>query len=372
LKTPRLTVWAPLPPNVYSNRRVRRLPFPLDEPAGRLYSRARHGLYRGVKALGLRPGDKILAPAYHHGSEIEALKRAGLDVHFYEIGTRLEPNEDQLDDLVDDRVRALYLIHYFGIPQDLTRWRAWCDERNLELIEDGAMAWLSTHAQRPVGSFGDLAIFCLYKTVGLPDGGALISRSPPPSPHGSGDWCLGQTAIRHTSWLAQRYGSVAAIHTALKNRTERTSRLSAPKELEFETGNTDAAPCKVTTRLLARVSDVAIAERRRIHYKFLLRELRGVVRPLLPDLPDGASPVGFPIVVEPPATPRLQDLLGRLGVVASTFWPTPHPSLPRSGFERSQQLRVNCLVLPAHHELREKDLHRIAEAVAAGSAGAAP
>jgi dTDP-4-amino-4,6-dideoxygalactose transaminase len=60
----------------------------------------------------------ILVPAYNHGSEIEALLRAGIVCRFYDVGESLEPDEEELEALLDTRVRPLYLIHYLGFPQD--------------------------------------------------------------------------------------------------------------------------------------------------------------------------------------------------------------------------------------------------------------
>src|SRR5215210_559569 len=94
----------------------------------------------GIKALGLEPGDEILVPAYHHGSGVEALIRAGLVCRFYDAG-RFEPDANELEALLNTRIRALFRIHYLGLPQDAARWRAWCDERNLLLIEVAAPAW---------------------------------------------------------------------------------------------------------------------------------------------------------------------------------------------------------------------------------------
>jgi hypothetical protein len=68
---PRLDMWPPLPFKPYLCRPSSKLPFPLEEPRCRIFSLARQGLFRGIKALGLKPGDEILVPAYHHGSEIE-------------------------------------------------------------------------------------------------------------------------------------------------------------------------------------------------------------------------------------------------------------------------------------------------------------
>ncbi len=140
----RLNVWPPLPFELYTRRPSKRLPFPLEEPDCRIFSLARHGLFMGIKALGLEPGDEVLVPAYHHGSEIEALVRAGIVCRFYDVGQRLEPDEKELEALLDTPVRALFLIHYLGLPQNAARWRAWCDEHGLLLIEDAAQAWMSS------------------------------------------------------------------------------------------------------------------------------------------------------------------------------------------------------------------------------------
>jgi dTDP-4-amino-4,6-dideoxygalactose transaminase len=138
--TVRLDVWPPLPPQAHLRRAGAALPFPLGEPGVVLLSRARHGLYLGVRALGLGPGDEVLVPAYHHGSEVEALVRAGLAVRFYEARESLAPDPGELDGMLGPRTRALHLIHYLGFPQDARCWRHWCDERGLLLIEDAAQA----------------------------------------------------------------------------------------------------------------------------------------------------------------------------------------------------------------------------------------
>jgi dTDP-4-amino-4,6-dideoxygalactose transaminase len=172
-----LDVWPPLPPGAYLRRRRAELPYPLEDRRCVLFARGRSGLYHGLRALGLGSGDVVLMPAYHHGSEVEAATRAGLACSFYEGDERLEPDVDELEGLLEPGVRALHITHYLGFPQDVARWRAWCDEHGLLLIEDAAQAWLARDAEgRPLGRLGDLAVFCLYKTFGVPDGAALVTR----------------------------------------------------------------------------------------------------------------------------------------------------------------------------------------------------
>src|SRR5688500_15662062 len=69
----RLDVRPPLPPDVYLRRPAKVLPFPFGEPRARVFAKGRHAVARGALALGLVPGDDVLVPAYHHGSEVEAL-----------------------------------------------------------------------------------------------------------------------------------------------------------------------------------------------------------------------------------------------------------------------------------------------------------
>ncbi len=202
----RITVMPPLPFRLYSHRLPRKLPFPLEEDHCRIFSLARQGLFMGIKALNLKPGDEILVPAYHHGSEIEALVKAGIVCRFYGAGQRLEPDEKDLETLLGPRVRALYLTHYLGFPQDAARWRMWCDTHGLLLIEDAAQAWLSSRDGTPVGSHGDLSIFCLYKTFGLPDGAAVTCNSPPELPRSGQRTGIIRVAQQHAQYLTQQWG----------------------------------------------------------------------------------------------------------------------------------------------------------------------
>jgi dTDP-4-amino-4,6-dideoxygalactose transaminase len=356
----RLSVWPTLPPTGWQ-RRPGRLPFPLGEAGFRLYSRARHGLWQGVGALGLGQGDAVLAPAYHHGSEIEALQRAGMHCRFYEVEKDLQPEESRLEELLSPDVRALYLIHYFGVPQAADRWRQWCDRHDLLLIEDAAMAFLATWDGRPVGSFGHLAIFCLYKSFALPDGGAMICSAPSTSgpsrpPRASG---LGSSLMRTGSWLAQRSRFFSTLHGVLRGRHE------PDLDLDFELGDPATPATRMTSVLVPRLIDPAAAEQRRSNYRFLAGELGERLPLLFPSIPDGSSPIAlmFRLGGEEQRTARRE--LRRRGVRLDNFWLAPHPSVPEEGFERSRSLRSSVVGLPVHQELRSVDLDQIVTSVKA-------
>jgi dTDP-4-amino-4,6-dideoxygalactose transaminase len=356
---PRLSVLPPLPPSVYLRRpSPGPSPFPLGEPDVALFSFARHGIYVGLRRLGLPPGDEALVPAYHHGSEVEALVRAGLRCRFYEGTERLEPDEEELEGLLGPSVRLLHLTHYLGFPQDTPRWRSWCDEHGLLLLEDAAQAWLATLPDgRPAGSLGDIAVFSLYKTVGVPGGAALHLRAPPqslsvPAADGLG---VRETARRHASWLFSRSGAFSRL------AHRRTAPYDATRD--FALGDPGRRPLGLTLRLLPRLAAHDAVSARRANYRRLLEALGEHVRPPFDELPEGASP--FCLAVE---TEHKAEVLSRLdheGIAATDFWSVPHPSLPAECFPESARRRSRAIGLPVHQELRGRDVERIANVAAA-------
>lgn len=363
---PMLSAWPPLPPGVWLRPPARLLPFPLEEPGYRTYAFARHALWHGVQALGLRRGDEVLMPAYNHGSEVEALLRAGLQPAFYEGGSDLSPDERELESCIGARTRALYVIHYLGFPQDGARWRTFCDERGLLLIEDAAQAWLATSGARPVGSWGHLAVFCLYKTFGVPEGAALVSERPPaPLVHdpGRGLWPVG---IRHGLWAAQRSGPLAL----LVRRRPRLRRPSADGEFdEFELYPTfDSLPWSSTSALVRRLAGDDAAAGRRTNYAIMLAELEERIPEPFGLLPAGASPFVLPI-----HTNDKRAMLRRLearGIKALDLWSGTHEAIP-DRFPAAAERRATTVGLPVHQELSVRDLDRIVDAVSRRTSRAA-
>lgn len=360
-----LLIWPPLPLGVYFNKKSDWLPFPLNQEGCRIYSLARHAIWNACQSLQLGSGDVILVPAYHHGSEIEALLEAGMKIRYYEVNEALEPNPGDLQALLTPDVRALYIIHYLGFAQDAGFWRQWCDSNNLLLIEDAAQAFLATHQGQPVGSFGHMGVFCLYKTYGIPDGGAVISTMPPAPPDAvaeTGGW---RAFKRHINWIAARRGEVGRIHLFFKpiviwlNRS--WHRMRGQLTIEFDMGNPASPPSVMTNFLLPKILDETTAERRRQNYKFLLKHISDMVPAPFASVPDGASPFAFPVEVHEPRSFLLQ--LRKRGVVGLLFWLNPHPSLPVEDFPRSKRLREGLVALPVHQELSRADLQQIVDAV---------
>ena len=352
-----LTVWPAMPAAALVRRPSTRLPFPLGAPGASVHLRGRHALYHGVRALGLGPGDEVLAPAWHHGSEIEALIGAAVTCRFYEATPDLEPDENELEALLGPRVRALHLTHVLGFPVDTGRWRRWCDERGLLLLEDAAQAWLATTTAGAAGAGGDLGIFGLYTMLALPSSGALVLRDR--DPVGTPVDALQPVKLARHAARAVVEGSITLDRLVFGRRGRRPY---VPEE-DFALGDPDARPTSALPGMVRRLAWPDAAAVRRANYRELLDRFADVVPPPFDAVPSGASPMAFPVEVDDKG-PVLAGLNAR-GVAPLDFWSVPHPALPASAFPAAARRRARTVAVPVHHQLGRRGLRRVADALAA-------
>ncbi len=348
-----LTVTPPLPPWVHLRRPLDALPFPLERGPLRLFAGARQGLSHGLGQLALGAGHCVLVPAYHDGAEIEAYVRAGLSLKWYEARPSLAPDPAELESLLDSSVRALHLIHYLGFAQDAPAWRAWCDDRDLLLVEDVTQGWLGTAGGQPLGTFGDLAMFSFHESIGIPDGGAAVLRGVRLVADRAGAMGTSAMLARHGEWLTGRLGPVGWSWT-MRNGSPRSisSRIAL--------GDPDSPAFAMSERLIQRLALTEVADRRRQNY----RRLQAALPSRAPDPfgrdPEGASPHAFPLFVADKGRAIAQ--LAAHGIDAIDAWSAPHPALPADRFPGAARRRAGVILLPVHQELRAADLERIVNA----------
>jgi hypothetical protein len=172
--------WKPLPANPVLSCSILDvdargvLPVPLERPNARFFAYARAALYQGIKLLGVEPGQNVLMPSLICRAAVVPFNALGIHVRYYPVGTHFEPDLDQAGRLVDKLTRAFVLVHHFGFPQNVEDVRGFCRSHNLWFIEDNAHGFLSCLRETPLGTFGDISIFSLRKTVPVPNGAALL------------------------------------------------------------------------------------------------------------------------------------------------------------------------------------------------------
>src|SRR5262249_32341272 len=132
-----IPAWPSLNPVCFVKPRVDAdRPFPLETAASSYFYVARNAIYHLIRSLRLGPGDTVLAPDYHHGNEILAMKAAGVNLRYYPIQKTLDADVDALARLceVQPRPKALYLTHFIGCPQPVHVLQRLCRAHALILI----------------------------------------------------------------------------------------------------------------------------------------------------------------------------------------------------------------------------------------------
>ena len=127
----------------------------------------------GLESLRLEPGSAILVPDYVCDVVLDPIAQLGLAHRYYPLGDDLVPDWNELESRVTPATRAILMLHYFGQPQDLPRFRNFCDRHELRLLEDNAHGHGGELEGRPLGSFGDVGVSSPRKFLGTPQGGAL-------------------------------------------------------------------------------------------------------------------------------------------------------------------------------------------------------
>lgn len=344
---------------------------PFDSPTVRYFYFARNAVWLTVKMLGLDRGE-VLVPAYHHGVEVEALVDAGAKVRFYKVGARWDVDLEDVAKKIGPKTKALYLIHYAGFPGPAAKMKALAEKHGIPLIEDCALSLLSADGSRPLGTTGDVAIFCLYKTLPVPNGGAMTingakgySLPEPPAPPATSTFSHTVSSLLQNFEL--RGGSVGRyVRAAVRGLGRGTVKAASIERVatgtqHFNRTHVDLGMSPLTKRIALAQDLAGIVERRRRNYFFLLGRLRDISPPLFSQLAPGVCPLFYPLVVQDKAY-----VLARLrerGIEAIDFWRHFHPACDAASFPEVAKLRRSIVEIPCHQDLTPEVMSEVASAV---------
>jgi dTDP-4-amino-4,6-dideoxygalactose transaminase len=130
-------------------------------------------------AVGLKPGDEVIVPAYTFVATYSAAAFLGLTPILCEIDDSLTIDPEDIERRITPKTRAIMPVHMLGNPCDMDAILAVAAKHKLLVIEDACQAAGASYRGRMVGSIGDMGGFSLnvYKTISAGDGGLVTTRS---------------------------------------------------------------------------------------------------------------------------------------------------------------------------------------------------
>lgn len=137
-------------------------------------------LHLALVALGVEAGDEVIIPTVTYVATANAVRYCGATPVLADVlpGTmNIDPAE--LRKLLTPRTKGVISVHLYGIPADVITIGDFCTANGIFHLEDAAEAHGATVEGRPVGSFGDAAIFSFFgnKIVTTGEGGAVTTNS---------------------------------------------------------------------------------------------------------------------------------------------------------------------------------------------------
>lgn len=137
-------------------------------------------LHLAVKALNLKPGDKVMLPNFTYIACANVLSYEGL------VPVFLDADKDTFQIDVNDlkkksskQIKALMLVHLYGNVSNLTEILTICKINKIKIIEDCSEAIGSYYKKKHVGNYSIASSFSFYgnKTISTGEGGMFCTNS---------------------------------------------------------------------------------------------------------------------------------------------------------------------------------------------------
>jgi perosamine synthetase len=136
-------------------------------------------LHIAVAALGLKPGDEVIVPAFTWVSTANVVEYMGAKPVFCDIDLETF-NIDPLrfDALVTPNTVGIIPVHLFGLCADMDAIGRGAEKHDLWIVEDGACALGASIGDRHAGTFGELGCFSFHprKSITTGEGGMITGE----------------------------------------------------------------------------------------------------------------------------------------------------------------------------------------------------
>ena len=135
-------------------------------------------LHLAVAALGLRPGDEVIVPAFTWVSTANVIEHMGATAVFVDIDlATFNLDVTRLEAAVTAKTVGIVPVHLFGLAADMDPINAIARRHGLWVVEDAACAFGAWYGGRHVGTLGDLGCFSFHprKSITTGEGGMVTT-----------------------------------------------------------------------------------------------------------------------------------------------------------------------------------------------------
>jgi dTDP-4-amino-4,6-dideoxygalactose transaminase len=130
-------------------------------------------------ALGIKPGDEVIVPAYTYVATFSAIIFSGATPILAEIDESLNLDPNDIETRITPKTKAILPVHMLGNPADLDVIKKIAQKHNLYIVEDACQATGASYKGKRLGTIGDIGAFSLnvFKTITAGDGGLIATNN---------------------------------------------------------------------------------------------------------------------------------------------------------------------------------------------------
>ncbi len=136
-----------------------------------------HALEMSAILLDLKDGDEVIVPSFTFVSTPNAFILRGAKPVFIDIRPdTLNMDENNLEELITNNTKAIYVVHYAGVGCEMDRILEIAQEYGLDVVEDNAHGLFGKYKGKYLGTFGKFAAQSFHETknISCGEGGALL------------------------------------------------------------------------------------------------------------------------------------------------------------------------------------------------------
>lgn len=138
------------------------------------------GLHLALEALGIGPGDEVIAPSLTFTATVEVARYLGADAVLVDVDpVTLTIDPAAVRAAITPRTRAIMPVHYAGLACRMDEILDIARSHGLKVVEDAAHALPTTWQGKLVGQLdSDVTVFSFYanKTMTTGEGGMVVTR----------------------------------------------------------------------------------------------------------------------------------------------------------------------------------------------------
>lgn len=282
------------------------------------FSHARTALKFGLGSLGLSGNDTILIPSFICDVVLHPIKQLGINYLYYSVTQNLSPDWPTVHSLLNPSVKAILMVHYFGIPQDIEIFSAFCKQHNIFLIEDNAHGQGGRYAGKELGTYGDIGISSPRKQLHINSGGILYLKKPTTREFIKLSPIKSYTLLKKIKWIIKDNALFKLVWRQLSKRVRYEDLQNFPEETvaDFAIDNESLKIIKHT--------DWDIVQKTRIsaYHKWEIFCTQHGLKPLFSKYSEESCPLCFPALVDRPENAGYWFDWGWKTGVKVYSWPT--------------------------------------------------